>query len=771
MKFKLLPVALASTLAISSAMNAVTAAPAQAPAAAKASKLYDDGKFGEAAATYKSTINQTISSQKLRIEQLSKDFLGLARSQAAAGNWNDAEQNFSRALGLAKGVDMPRSFIDTVRAGLVEAQVKTGHTDGATSTATTSGVAPAPPTPHKPTRLGTGARSSRYYSPMLSGFTNAQRDPDREVYLRNCDVAYSEQVFGQTSAEAAISNLELAQFLGDHGGYSDASPVVQKVANILPKLSADSQATVGSLALDAACRFTDAQQPLLASILTQPILKLATPAWHNVPDMAVKLSRLADSFQRRRDYQQAETYEKYAVTLLEKTVPANDARLAAERAKLASIFELENKPSAAIEVYEIALPQLDDSQGITTVRTYIALANLYLKTGNKAKAKETAGKLVKLLSNMRADRDRSYYAAAFELAASLAHDGELDTARQIYKTAIARSYSEADQSGTDYQLQEAVRTLVQRFAEMGQLSEAENVYIAVIDSKKTELGETEGSIGAHADLALFYLKHSQWDKAKASAENAVAVMKKFGRNTRNYARLNELARNFQQSDQTAEALALTLTSIEFTGDSNIPQMVDNYARAATLYDKQANKEKSAAMLAKAVEIVSKNLPADLAPMAPQISEVVNHQLKGDNVANSSRFLQEIASEVQMLANPGSTTRGGFNSLFVNRLAAAFEREAMFDEACALYKQGIDRQSKLNGPSSIEVAATLQAYSNALRQAGKALDSQQMADGSRAIYDVYNRQARGEYGVYRPFAPLAETIRNYQMHKLAPDSST
>jgi hypothetical protein len=51
------------------------------------------------------------------------------------------------------------------------------------------------------------------------------------------------------------------------------------------------------------------------------------------------------------------------------------------------------------------------------------------------------------------------------------------------------------------------------------------------------------------------------------------------------------------------------------------------------------------------------------------------------------------------------------------------------------------------------------------------EAQEMQQGSEAIHDFYQRQQRGELGAYKPFAPLSETLRNFQMHRMPADSST
>src|SRR5262249_25778571 len=137
--------------------------------------------------------------------------------------------------------------------------------------------------------------------------------------------------------------------------------------------------------------------------------------------------------------------------------------------------------------------------------------------------------------------------------------------------------------------------------------------------------------------------------------------------------------------------------------------------------------------------------------------------------NACQLVTEMAQNVQL--SQQTHLNPAFTNQLINRLAAALEAESMSDAACTIYRQSLERQSKQSGPSSIEAATIMQQYSTALRSAGKAQEAETMQDNFKAIWDLYNRQNRGEAGVYRPFAPLSETVRTYQMRRMTPDSST
>jgi tetratricopeptide (TPR) repeat protein len=768
---------LAFTIALATCLPA--AAVPSAHSGQTAAELYDKGKFSEAQRSYETSVGTETQAARLKTDQLAKDLLGLARSQAAAGNFADAEKTFTRALNLAESMQMPRTFVDQVRAGLVEMQVKLGHQTSQDSSGNTAELAPLPvPGPNRATPNPTmrhyvvGFPMNGNFLPSLIGGAH-NREPEEDEYLRRCAVSYNEHVHGAQSLQAALSNLDLSSFYANQRNYDSASVPVQKVAAILPKLNPNEQRALSSSLLETAVRFADLDQTLLASQITQPILKLATPQWDNVPDLSSKLSRLSDSLQRKQDFSQAETFEKYAVTLLERSLDAQDPRLASERLKLSALFEAENKPGSAIELYEMALPVLENTGNANQViKPYSSLASLCLKTGSNKKAKDAAQKLVKALTHVQSDNDRSWVRPCLDLSANLARSGDLDTARQIYKETFNHSDVDRDRFGFDFQMNEAVKSLVSQLEEMGQPQEVENVYLALVESRKNALGETESAIGAYADLAEWYIKQRFFDKAKAAADHVAVNVKKFGRSSRYYNRLPLLARAFQQQDQSAEALLLTQAAIDLNPDASandVRDAGDNYMRAASILFKQGNKEKAQAMVEKAVSMINKLLPPDCSSLASPLSNVVDHQIQSGHTDNASQLVVEMAQYVQL--SQQTHMNQAFTNQLVNRLTTALEAEGMADSACVIYKQSLERQSKATGPSSIEVASVMQQYGNALRNAGKTQEATDMQNNSAAIWDVYNRQNRGEAGVYRPFAPLSETLRTYQMHRMTPDSST
>ncbi|HEY9789533.1 MAG TPA: hypothetical protein V6D22_03975 [Candidatus Obscuribacterales bacterium] len=768
---------LALTIALATCLPA--AAGTSAHTGQTAGDLYDRGKFSEAQRAYEISVGTEAQSARPKTDQLAKNMLGLARSQAAQGKFADSEKTFTRVLNLAEAMQMPRVFVDEVRAGLVETQVKLGHQPSQDGAGNATAIAPLPvPNPIHTTPT-TIPRPHVHYTPFNGNFLPSliggaqNHEPEEDEYLRRCAVAYSEHVHGPQSLQAAISNLELASFYANNRNYEAASVPVQKVAVILPKLNQNEQRTLSSTLLDTALRFADSDQPLLASQMTQPILKVATPQWENVPDLASKLSRLAESFQRKQDFSQAETFEKYAVTLLEKSLDAQDPRLASERLKLAALLEAENKPGSAIELYEMALPVLENTGNANQViKPYTSLASLYLRSGSQKKARDCAQKLVTALTHIHYDNDRTWFRPCLDLSANLARGGDLDAARRIYKETFNHSDNDRDRFGFDFQMNEAVKSLVAQLEDIGQPQEVENVYLALVDSRKNGLGETESAIDAYADLSDYYLKHRSFDKAKVAADHVAANLKKFGHSSRYYHRLPELARGFQQQDQNAEALLLTQAAIDLNPDpsyNEVRDAGDNYMRAAAILFKQGEKDKGQAMVEKAVGMVSKLLPPEYASLASPLSTVVDHQIQAGRAENASQLVVEMAQYVQL--SQQTHMNQAFSNQLVNRLTAALEAEGMADTACTIFKQSLERQSKASGPSSIEAASVMQQYGNALRNSGKTQEATEMQNNATAIWDVYNRQRAGDVGAYRPFAPLSETLRMYQMHRMTPDSST
>src|SRR5262249_2086082 len=103
---------LASTMALSVWLPADSANNARPRDAATASQLYDKGKFAAAQKSYQSAVGMELPVTKAKTDLLAQNLLGLARSQAATGNWAEAEKNYTRALNLAEAMEMPRSFID-----------------------------------------------------------------------------------------------------------------------------------------------------------------------------------------------------------------------------------------------------------------------------------------------------------------------------------------------------------------------------------------------------------------------------------------------------------------------------------------------------------------------------------------------------------------------------------------------------------------------------------------------------------------------------------
>ena len=738
---------------------------------AVARSQYDQGRFAEAEKTYTDIWQADTKIAGPRLQQFCRDLLGLARAQAAQEKWQAAALTFERASTLSETIGMPRTFMDEVRAGKVEAQTKLNALPIGTGV---KSAAPIPPVVSSARRRAASMRGI----PLLgilnsSSFANGRYDEDEQEYLHKCLVHYTQHVNGPTSKESALSNLELATFYTNLREFASAKEPLQQAVNILPQLKSNDQTTVASAMLDMAARLADSDQLPSASLLADAVLRAASLEPAYAPELSGQFNRLSGSLMRKQDYAKAETYEKFAVTLLEKTLPKSDQRLAQERLKLASLFDSEGKSSTAIEMYELALPAASASVvDASTLKSQVALANLYLKTENKAKAAAGARELASNIARLPADQDLSWCAPCLELSSNFARHGDAPQARQLYTQVLSQAAVAMSTNAYDFQINQALTALVGQLEQIGNLEEAEHVLAARIEASKTPAGETVQAETAYADMCQFCLRHDMFDKAKIAADKMISTALKFGHGSRFHYRLSELVRAFEQKEQHEEALVILQTEIELAGDpakGDSKELVNSLTQAACILDKMGDHVQAAATIKKAATSVANNLPADLSALAPQLDKLLTKQVDTGKITSASQILTQVA-QYQWLSRHQSGSLQFANGAWTV-LAAAFESEQMYEPALVLYKKQVDWQTKQYGESSWQAGQSLQSLSRVLRNAGKDSQATEMEEAAKAISDLYMRQQRGENGVYKPFAPLTETIRNARLGKMPADSAT
>jgi Tetratricopeptide repeat len=772
--FLVITICLAGSLPLISMATA-----SEPPVAGNGASLYDGGKFSESETAYKGELGSSIKAGQLSLEKVARSLLGLGRSQAAQSHWTEAEGSFYHALALAQTAGMPRSFLDEVRAALVEAQLKSGHT----ASETTSSGADLPPLPvpvPSSTRPIT-VRPSAWYvhvphqSGMLIGGQNTAKSSEETEYLHKCSINFCEHVYGPSSINTANAYLDLAQYYLIYGDIAAQSSLLSKLSGNLPNMTVSDQCAVTAPLLELSVRLANSNQPLVASQIAEPVVKMVTPQFGNLTEIIRQITSLSNSFNSRHDYAQAETFQKYAVSLLEKTSSAHDWQLANERVKLAQILDNQNKTASAIELYEMSGPVLENAyKYFEAVDAYDGLISDYIKINDIQKAHDAVGKLVTSINGMRPDAQENLWRPTFLLATKCAESGNMDLCRTVYKAAIAHLYiPEKGMPGSEYQLQQEIRELTTNLESIGAISEAENVYLCLLEARKTAGVDSDLSTASYADIAQFYLKHDNYDKAKMAADHAASNIRRYGNASLNLHRVLELARAFEPQ-HADEALALTMCAIELTPDpgniAQIREVVDNYSRAALLEDKLGDHSKATANFEKAIDIVITQWPSSLSTLAPQFTEFVHHQIQVGHLTNASQLLVSVASTLQSTKYAHGDSEQ-YTLQIMQRLANAYEQAQTPEAALGLYHAILEKQSKEYGESSIQVSGTMTIIANCLRRSGKAPEALQMQEEAQAILDMYNRQNRGERGLYQPFASLKDTVQRYRVQHVSPNSST
>jgi tetratricopeptide (TPR) repeat protein len=441
--------------------------------------------------------------------------------------------------------------------------------------------------------------------------------------------------------------------------------------------------------------------------------------------------------------------------------------------ELAQLYIKENKDATAIELLEMAMPVLGDSVSSQTIKGYVALCQLYAKAGNEAKLKSAVASLSAAISRTGTDNDRSWYRSIFDVCALLARSGQTPLCRQLYTAAYksAGQSNEMHSNGWDWYLNEGTRILVQQLVELGQLDEAENVHIASIDAFRSPGGEIAGISSAYTDLAEFYLTHGMDAKLQPAVDQLVAAVHKFGKNNNNH-KLDELARKLESSKHYQACIQVAQAFIDSTpnGPRQEVQIAREYVMIGNAYMGLDNQEKAKEALGKALDEASRNLPPELSPLVAPVRAAIEKSVGDKHSSPLSSVITQLA-EVSSYRDSNWDGNVSYRSNIMLNLARQFASQQMYAEADVCYKQALEWNNKAYGPSSIQSSGVMSSYASYLRSQGKGQQAQELSDAVEAINQVYQRQIRGESGVYRPFAPLTETIRGLKLRNTQADSST
>jgi tetratricopeptide (TPR) repeat protein len=740
-----------------------------------ADALYEAGKFGQAEQAYHGLIQPEVMAQTGFLSKLSRQLLGLARSQAAQNNFQEAAESFERALSIGQLANMPRSFIDDARSGLAEANGKLGVLGQVGNVGSQAMPAMPPPTvlqPHAPKHL--------HYSTIIPGIrtttvSTVEADARLREYLRLCAVNYAEQVLGKNSSQAAQENLQLAEFYVEQGSSDQAAAPIEKAVEIIAKLSAIDQYLVGRSALDLATKLADSDSRLLSMLLAPSVLNVVGVDQPSAVDLSSKFSRIADSMQRKQDMTQAQTYEKYAVSLLEKSLPPGDLRLAKERMKLGALYEAAGKPGTAIEIYELAAPGLRDrSNDLQSVTVWTSLLTKYLQTDAKSKVEPAIAKLVAAIDQSDPSLAQSWFKPVLDVTALLVQDQWLPQVRQLYTHAFNRLSSTGEPFRQNiFFMTQSIKTLADRFDAVGHPDEAERLYVSFADCVKAGGTQTDSAADSAVELVRFYWNHDQVKKARSIIDSMIASMRKTGHSSPYYRRLSALVGELESRQRYDDALAIedALLSVFDEDSASLADSVANYTRAARLFQLTGDHARSAGLDRKAMATVLKYWPSDLADLNASVSRLIENQITEGKMTEAGNLLSTLAQREQYVRNyPTSASAAWLNSLSYS-LSVAFEQEKMFAPAIELNKKRIDADSKQFGPSSIQAAGAIDNLARIIRSSGDTQKADKFEEQSVAIRGMYARQTTGDTQAYQPFRSLEETMKAWQIYKLKPADST
>lgn len=661
--------------------------------------------------------------------------LANARALAAKHDFDGAVKEFVKAQALAFGMDLPAEYQAQIQDDLDEAmkfsQIRFE------------------------TRMNqVYRRQSHYYSGEQS--TLQFHDTTEEEYLRKVAIQFAKQRFGAQSATHVRKHAEYLRFLakqqrGDEVA-AEASVIHDLFATLPPRLQAD----VAVELMDAAHALADAKFLMSADTIGSAVAKgVENGKLTQVPELSTRLTQLAESFDRHSDAERAQKYFAASVRAVEKQVGPDDPGLARMRIKLAQFYKRSGKIGAATELMEMAVgPQTVlgkyNSEIVDAVTT---LAELYVVSGSRAKAKETAERVIALLSTVPGNSSLPTKSLMMT-ARYMANEGEHATAEKLFE-ATFKAMRKNDHNN-HWAVQELVREIATTYSVGAPPEQIDKLFDLLVQSKNNADGEPTGStLTTYLEIANYYAQQESMTKAKQAADNALATLKKITPSDRSD-RLNELSTQFENHGEYETALKLeqawiTLNAHRSGYDS---QLINARLRMARLYNKAANQAEAQRLLTEMKTEMLDNLSGRFKDSKPVIASAIDELLAKKDFDGTADLLAALAD-----ADRYDSFGDG-----LARVAQAMISRQMQAAAIPLFETALAAQIKGYGASSVQAASLMSQYAYLLRHEGSAQRAAEMDEGHRAIYALHSRQNQlgpGGEPVYKPFAPLAETIQQYK----------
>lgn len=729
----------AATLSLAAALPAWAAgipAPTSKDNSQQAKTLFEQGKYAEAAKEFEGALSAKQEQvDNKQILAYVRDMLGLGRAQAALSNIDEARKTLMNASAIAKTFNLPKELQTQIEADLQ----RLGTT-------------------HSTSRLGLQGVPQGHYMHFPTGNRRQDTYPDaaEEEFLCKAALDFARTRFGINSAGYLNRQLDYLKFLTRQQRPDEMSRTIAAAADVFSKLPPDMQADEAQQILDIAVTLADGSYPLQADNLGTMIWTAATSGrWAASIDVATWMNRLASALERHQDMQLAQKYFAIAVTAYEKEAPADDPNLAKMRSSLADFYKKIGKNGAALELLELSVSAQSKNlaSGAPEALTSLAsLTDLYTLTGNMTKSKETAENLIAALNNATEEMTVPF-AALMRTADFLAAKGDSAGAEKMYTAALMSLRKPGDRI-SDWELQKQIKALAIRFAQLGNPEQVERLYDVYIQAKQSALGEPSvKTVQAYFDKADFYLEQDSLEKATQAADAALLLAKRFPAAD---SKLLQTATLFEQKGKPDIALRLMQSWME-----GIPSMrnvseyaiVDAKGRIAVMYEKQGKHDEAAKILTELSTSALNHMPPALAPAKAPLTNAFDKLIATHHADKSIEMLQSMAQ----LSNSNYSQPAEA----LARMSYVLISSQMNTEAATILQLALDLQSKTYGPSSIQVANLMRQYAPVLTQAGDTEKSGEMVRSEQAIRNRWQKQnqtAPGGTSIYKPFAPLSETLK-------------
>lgn len=717
-----------------------TSAAAAKPAAEKsgdtvkqAKSLYEQGKYTEAAQIYDKLLNSQTKAHATNMKELVDVLFGYGRALMEQQKYEEAEKRLSEAQALAEALQLPQEFQRQIDADLHLVSQRV--------------------TPN------VRRRHDYYYSGYNDQWLR-EGDPAEQEYLRKAAIEYTKQRFGLHSLAYLDRKLDYMKLLQQYQRKDDLAREASESAQLFAELPTALQVDIAGEMLQTAESLANSQLYVQADTLGNAVYRgIANGEWKTrAADIAAKMTRLAQSFDRQDTSELGQKYHAAAITAFEKQTTADNPELAKMRTALAETYKKLGKNGSAIELLELAAAAQSKNQatsGSDVVTTLSALADLYALTGNVAKTRETADKLLVALNASRQDTNNNAtnsFKSLLNISEFLASKDDLPAAEKMY-TASMMSLRKSRNYVSDWEVQRIVREAAIKFAEMGHPDQSEKLYDALIKARESALGlPTQQSFAAYLDKAQFFLDQEAFDQAEQAMTAGLAAAKQFPASSSD-SRATEMAKKFADSKHYDIAIKMLQSWIDSSEDNrNVQQqtVVDAKVKLAQILADQGKKEEAKQKMTEIATGVMSQLPNALSPAREQLNSILSKLISANKFDQAGQILQALAQSHNYSRPEDAITR-------LTWLQFPVELQP---EQLKLYELILDMVSKVSGPSSIQASSIMGQYANVLSMSGDAKKAEELRRASTVIQTLYQRQnetAPNGNSIYKPFAPLSETL--------------